>query len=158
MRIRRGPQRAMRISALLIAAGLGAAAEAASTRAIQFTNAQRQAAEFIRADSAIPLTAAQQKTMKDALSAMPAPCCADYSMATCCCPCNLAKSAWGLSKILIVKHRQSAEQVRRAVAEWMRFINPGGFSGDVCFSPGGCNRPFDHNGCGGMKETELAAR
>ena len=47
-----------------------------------------------------------------------------------------------------------AERVRSAVAEWHRSINPGGFTGDACFT-GGCSRAFANNGCGGMEEGRL---
>jgi len=140
-----------------IATGLAVAVAAAPAVGVRFHDTQKQTAEFIAADGSIALSPAQQRVMTEALSTMPAPCCSDYSMATCCCPCNLAKSAWGLSKILIAKHHQNAAQVRKAVSGWVRFVNPRGFSGDACFSDGGCNRAFNRNGCGGMKETELAA-
>lgn len=113
-----------------------------------------QAASFIAYNESIALAVAQQKTMDAALSGIPAPCCAEYSMATCCCPCNLAKSAWGLSKYLIAERGYSAPKVKKTAVEWLSVINPGGFSGDACFS-GGCGRPFAQNGCGGMSEDHL---
>jgi hypothetical protein len=121
---------------------------------ISFTDARRQAAEFIAYDHAITLTTEQQKVMEAALSTIPAPCCAVYSIATCCCPCNLAKSTWGLSKFLIAKQQATAAQVKAAASEWLRFTNPGGYTGDACFTKG-CNRPFAANGCGGMDERHV---
>ncbi len=121
---------------------------------VTFTDAHRQAAEFITYDRSIVLSHEQKKLMDEALSSIPAPCCAQFSMATCCCPCNLAKAAWGLSKFLIADHHYDAPQVKAAVAEWLQFTNPEGYSGDACFTRG-CNRPFDQNGCGGMDEGRI---
>lgn len=121
---------------------------------VSFTDARRQAAEFIAYDHTITLTAEQQKVMDVALSAIPAPCCAAYSIATCCCPCNLAKSTWGLSKLLIAKQHATAAQVKATASEWLRFTNPSGYTGDACFTKG-CNRPFAANGCGGMDERHV---
>jgi hypothetical protein len=122
--------------------------------AVRFTDAPRQAAEFITYYHAIPLTAAQEAIKQEALSKIPAPCCGQFSIATCCCPCNLAKSAWGLAHFLIAKQGYAAPRVRATVEEWLQFSNPGGYSGDACFTRG-CARPFDHNGCGGMDEHRI---
>jgi hypothetical protein len=121
---------------------------------ISFRDARAQAQEFIRENERITLTPEQQKVMSKALSSTPAPCCAQYSVATCCCPCNLARSVWGLSKVLIRKHRASESQVRTAVIEWLAFINPGKSAGNACFT-GGCARPFHKDGCGGMDAKTL---
>jgi hypothetical protein len=110
-----------------------------------------RAATFISYNESINLTPAQQKIMDEALSAIPAPCCAKFSIATCCCPCNLAKSSWGLSKYLIAEKQYSAPMVKKTILDWLHSSNPSGFTGDACFT-GGCNRPFAKNGCGGMKE------
>ncbi len=75
-------------------------------------------------------------------------------MRTCCCPCNLAKSAWGLSRYLIAKKGYSASEVRSAVVGWLAFINPKGFTGNACFK-GGCKRTFPQNGCGGMDAMQV---
>jgi hypothetical protein len=109
------------------------------------------AATLISYNKSITLTSAQQKVMDQALSAIPAPCCAKYSMATCCCPCNLAKSGWGLSKYLITERQYSAPEVKKTVVDWLHAANPSGFTGNACFT-GGCNRPFAQNGCGVMNE------
>jgi hypothetical protein len=122
--------------------------------AVRFTDARRQAAEFIAYDHSIELTHDQKKLMDEALSTIPAPCCAEYSIATCCCPCNLAKSSWGLSKFLIAKQHANAAQVSAAASEWLQFTNPHGYTGDACFTKG-CNRPFASNGCGGMDDRHV---
>lgn len=128
--------------------------QAPAESALRFTDARQQAAEFIAYDSSIALTAEQQKVMDEALSTIPAPCCAQYSIATCCCPCNLAKSTWGLSKFLITKQHASATRVRVAASEWLQFTNPEGYTGDACFTRG-CNRAFAKNGCGGMDDRHI---
>ena len=124
---------------------------------VRFTDARGQAAEFISYEKAIALTAEQEKVMEEALSSIPAPCCKQYSLATCCCPCNLAKSTWGLSKFLIARQHAGAAEVSAAAARWLRFINPNGYSGDACFK-GGCARPFEDNGCGGMDGRHIQER
>ena len=128
----------------------------AQANPIVFENVRAQAAEFIREDDRITLSPEQEKIRKEALSKIAAPCCADYSIATCCCPCNLAKSAWGLSKLLITQHHATASEVKKAVNEWLAFVNSDGFTGDACFT-GGCGRAFHKNGCGGMDAKKLIA-
>lgn len=122
--------------------------------AAKFTDARGQAEEFMSYYRAISLTREQQTVMDEALRPVRAPCCSQNSMAACCCPCNLAKSVWGLSKFLIAQHGYGSAQVRSAVEGWIRFVNPAGFSGDACFTQG-CNRPFGKNGCGGMNDRSL---
>lgn len=124
------------------------------TDAVRFIDARVQAEEFISHYHSIALTHEQQKVMDEALTPMRAPCCNQYSMATCCCPCNFAKSVWGLSKLLIGQHGYDVAEVRSTVEDWVHFINPNGYSGDVC-STRGCNRPFEQNGCGGMDEAHV---
>jgi hypothetical protein len=97
----------------------------------------------------IRLTPQQEAVRKAALSNIPAPCCSNRSAYTCCCPCNLTRTIWGLSKYLIAHEGQDADAVRAAVREWIAFVNPEGFTGNACYT-GGCNRPFHRNGCGGM--------
>jgi hypothetical protein len=97
------------------------------------------------------LTAEEEAVKKEALSKLEAPCCDDNRMDTCCCPCNLAKTAWGLSAYLIHVKHYDATQVRTKVAEWLEFVNPNGFTGDACYTAGGCDRAISSNGCGGMK-------
>ncbi len=121
---------------------------------LAFRNARSQTEQFIDYWSAIRLTPAQERINAEALDAITAPCCKDYSMKTCCCPCNLAKSAWGLSHYLIARKGYGAPQVKTAVVGWLEFINPKGFTGNACFK-GGCTRPFAQNGCGGMDATHV---
>ena len=85
---------------------------------------------------------------------MPAPCCSNFSAATCCCECNLSRSIWGLSKLLITEHKADAEQVRKAVEGWIEALNPSGYEGKTC-TTGRCNLPFKDEGCGGMQEDRL---
>ena len=140
--------------ALIVFGGAALYRWASARRAVTFTDARRQAAEFISYDRSISLTPVQKEIMDQALSSIPAPCCDQFSIATCCCPCNLAKSTWGLSKFLIAKQQATATQVRAAAAEWLQFTNPGGYTGDACFTKG-CNRPFEANGCGGMDDRHI---
>jgi hypothetical protein len=121
---------------------------------IHFTDARRQAAAFIAYDEAIVLTPENEKIMNAGLEAVPAPCCERYSIATCCCPCNLARSTWGLAKLLITEHGADADVVRTAATDWIQVTNPDGYTGDACFT-GGCARSFEDNGCGGMDSTRV---
>lgn len=121
---------------------------------IKFYDAHSQAREFIAYYNSIPLTSEQEQIKSEALSTISAPCCSNYSMSTCCCPCNLAKSAWGLSNLLIAKHNYSAKQVKEAVSEWIHFTNKDGYAGNACYK-GRCNLPFSEDGCGGMDETKI---
>lgn len=103
----------------------------------------------------IELTPEQEAVKKEALEALPAACCSDNTAYTCCCPCNLSKTIWGLSNHLIAEQGANAEEVKKAVQEWTARINPDGYSGDVCYTRGGCGRAFAENGCGGMHESQL---
>ena len=114
-----------------------------------------------------PLTAEQEAVKRDALTPLVAPCCDDNPMYTCCCPCNLAKTVWGLSAYLIVEKDYDATTVREAALQWLRFIrrdyykareleqqglNPstlGVYAGKSCYE-GRCDLPFRQGGCGGM--------
>lgn len=143
------------LGAMLWSADLVAGASRISrSNPITFRDAPGQAREFIRENERITLTPDQQKLMTQALSSIPAPCCADFSAATCCCECNLARSIWGLSKVLIQQHRATEAQVRAAATEWIAFVNPDGFAGNAC-STGGCARSFHDDGCGGMDANAL---
>jgi hypothetical protein len=117
---------------------------------ITFQDVPTQTEQFIAWNESIQLTPAQEAIRVEALSAIPAPCCSDNSAATCCCPCNMAKSVWGLSKHLITEKGAGVAEVRQAAQDWFAFINPEGFSGDVCYT-GGCGKAFHENGCGGMR-------
>ena len=127
---------------------------AAKTSAIKFTDARKQTREFIGYFRSIALTPEQERIKVEALSVLPAPCCSKYSLATCCCPCNMSKAVWGMAAWLITEKGQGVEEVRQAAVDWLAFINPNGFSGQACFN-GGCKRPNAHDGCGGMDEAEL---
>ncbi len=113
-----------------------------------------RAEKYIDYWSAISLTPEQARVKAEALNAIPAPCCSDYTTLTCCCPCNLAKSIWGLSHYLIAKKGYTAAQVKGEVLQWLESINPAGFTGNAC-NKGGCGRPFSKNGCGGMDATQV---
>jgi len=122
---------------------------------IAFGEAKTQAAEFITKYNTIVLTADQMQTRTEALTPIPAPCCREYSIDTCCCPCNLAKSTWGLAGVLIAEHGLDAPAVRSEVERWLEFTNRNGYTGDACHQ-GRCERPFDQNGCGGMDEDRIS--
>lgn len=136
--------------ALLVTAGSAAAPNKADD--LRFTDVAKQTAEFMGYYKSIQLTPEQEAVKKEALTAIPAPCCKENTAFTCCCPCNGAKAWWGLSHYLIAKKGYDAVQVKTKVEEWFRFINPAGFPGNTC-STGGCGRPFHKAGCGGMGET-----
>ncbi len=137
---------------LLATAVLSIAAAPKPTAAdLKFTDVRAQTTEFIVYWKTIKLTSAQEAIKKAALTQLPAPCCPENTAYTCCCPCNMAKSTWGLSAYLIAEKGYDATRLKARVAEWHKFINPAGFSGDVC-ATGGCGRSFAKNGCGGMGE------
>ena len=125
--------------------------------ALTFDGSRAEAERFIGYHRSIQLTPEQEATKREALGAIPAPCCSNFSAATCCCECNLAKTLWGLSNFLITEKDFRAEQVRHSVNAWIQAINPSGFPGDSCFT-GGCGRPFEEGGCGGMHESRLISR
>lgn len=143
---------------------LGAAAGAAAllfggrrlAAEIHFHDVEAQSRRFIEWERAIALTPRQEQIKKAALEAIPAPCCSDNSAYTCCCPCNISRTIWGLSNYLIAKQNAGAEAVRAKVREWTAFINPDGYSGTACYT-GGCARPFRKDGCGGMDAGRLIA-
>jgi hypothetical protein len=124
---------------------------------LTFEGSRAEAERFIGYHRSIHLTPEQEATKREALEAIPAPCCSTFSAATCCCECNLTKTIWGLSNFLIVEKGFGVEQVRDAVNAWTQAINPSGFPGDSCFT-GGCGRPFEEGGCGGMHESRLISR
>jgi len=151
------PAAALAAAALAAAQGgflRGATQQPAAAGAIDFRNARKQAAEFIDYYHSIPLSPDQKEVKNEALSAIPAPCCSEFSIATCCCPCNLAKSVWGLSNYLIARRGYGINQVKTTVKRWIRFTNKSGYSGKACHT-GRCNRPFAEDGCGGMNERRI---
>lgn len=132
---------------------VGATAWAQAPKA---TGVEARARQYISDYHEITLDADQQKVKEEALGSIPAPCCSEYSTLTCCCPCNLAKTVWGLSHGLIARKGAGVEEVRRAVTDWLATVSPDGFSGLACHN-GGCARSFADNGCGGMSESQLLA-
>lgn len=139
------------VAATLLFFGTADGTETApSGSGVEFTDAKAQSAEFIGYYHSIQLDDAQEAIKRAALEPLPAPCCSDNSAYTCCCPCNLSKTIWGLSALLITEHGADADAVRSKVEEWIAFVNPDGYTGNVCTTAGGCPRPFAENGCGGM--------
>lgn len=120
----------------------------------RFTGNRAETERFLGYYESIQLTSEGEANRVEALEALPAPCCAQFSAATCCCECNMARATWGLAKHLIAEDGADADEVRDAVSEWHRAINPDGFSGSACFT-GGCARTFKNDGCGGMKRSDL---
>lgn len=110
-----------------------------------------EAAKYIGDYNSYRLTPDQEGIKTAALEKIKAPCCDDNSMATCCCPCNMAKAVWGMSAYLIVEEGYDARQLEKAVRDWLAAANPNGFSGRACYTSG-CGRSFDQDGCGGMIE------
>ncbi|HVR30249.1 MAG TPA: hypothetical protein VMS86_12035, partial [Thermoanaerobaculia bacterium] len=129
---------------------------AATKGGLELTDVERQTREFLEYERTIQLTPAQQAVFEQALEALPAPCCSDNTALTCCCPCNAARVWWGLAKHLVANLGYDAAATTAKVDEWFRFINPKGWSGDTCYSAGGCAKPFRENGCGGMSAGQLA--
>ncbi len=151
---RGGRARWIAVAAVALAAVLGLTLfleRGTEASPIEFTDVREQTLEFIGYNDSIRLTPEQEAIKKKALTAIPAPCCSDNTVYTCCCPCNMAKTWWGLANHLIANEGYDAEQVQAAVEEWIEFIGPEGFSGNSCYT-GGCMRPFHRNGCGGMHQ------
>jgi hypothetical protein len=125
--------------------------------------------QFLDYYSTIQLTPQQDSIRISALEPLPAPCCDDNPMSTCCCPCVLARSVWGLSKYLITEKKYNAEELREAALQWLKFIrrdyfvlrgleergvDPAVFGlvyEASCYT-GKCNYSFSEGGCGGMVE------
>jgi hypothetical protein len=122
---------------------------------LQFNDVEKQSREFIGYYHTIKLTAEQEAIKAEVLKAMPAACCRDSSAYTCCCPCNLSKTLWGLSNYVIAQKGANAVQLKEVVDAWVAFTNTNGYTGDACYQ-GGCERGFYNNGCGGMDESRLA--
>ncbi len=121
---------------------------------IEFTDVQKQTLQFIEYYNTIELTREQGQIKFEALSELPAVCCASNSAYTCCCVCNLSRTVWGLTAYLITERDYDVKQIQAAVKKWTKFVNPEGFSGEACFR-GGCGRSFENNGCGGMNPHRL---
>jgi len=136
-------------------AGPPTAAPAPAVRSgVVFSGARDETERFIAYYQSIRLTPEQERVKVEALASIPAPCCSNNPLATCCCPCNMAKAAWGLSAWLITEKGYGVAQVQQAARDWLAAANPGGFSGDSCYS-GGCTRPIRENGCGGMDQGKV---
>jgi hypothetical protein len=121
---------------------------------VVFSGTRDETKRFIEYYQSIRLTPEQEQVKVEALASIPAPCCSENPLATCCCPCNMAKAAWGLSAWLISEKSYGVVQVRQAARDWLAAANPGGFSGDACAN-GGCTRPIRENGCGGMDHEQV---
>ncbi len=135
---------------LVLAAGFAAFATLqAADDDLVFHDVKAQTAEFMGYYKSIQLTPEQEAVKKEALTALPAPCCSDNTAYTCCCPCNMSMTIWGLSNYLVAEKGIDAEALKAKVQEWIAFINPKGFSGEVCYK-GQCGRSFANGGCGGM--------
>ena len=150
-------KRRVRLSLLLLALMLTFqfASPEEKKKGIKFTDVQKQTEEFIGYYHSIKLTPEQEKIKNEALSKIPAPCCSEFTQATCCCPCNLAKSVWGLSNYLIVKENYDPGKLKEAALQWIHFINRDGFDGQSC-GTGRCPTPFHEGGCGGMNESHIS--
>ncbi len=146
-------------TAILLCAGLvhlSLASENGQASASLFfeKDARSLAALYIHYYKTIPLTVVQARIKDEALASIPAPCCSDNSIKTCCCPCNLAKATWGLTHYLIAEKNYKVQQVRQTVLDWIQHTNPKGYSGNACYI-GRCAKPFAKNGCGGMNDRHI---
>lgn len=133
--------------------GFGSSSATAADE-IVFQDAEAQARQFIEWERTIHLNPDQERIKKAALSAIPAPCCSDNSAYTCCCPCNMSRTIWGLANHMIARQGADAAAVRVKAKEWIAYINPNGYDGKACYT-GRCPRPFREDGCGGMKASQL---
>ncbi|GAB4239209.1 MAG: hypothetical protein Kow00109_13990 [Acidobacteriota bacterium] len=122
--------------------------------AIVFRDVAEQSRQFIKYYLEIQLSAEQQRIFDAALRSEKAVCCDDHPMADCCCVCNLSRTVWGLAKHLIANLQLDASETRRAVKEWLTFVNPAEFSGETCYVQR-CNNPYHEDGCGGMDPNQL---
>ena len=115
---------------------------------------EAQSREFMALYEEIKLTPEQEAIKKAALEQLPAPCCSDNTAYTCCCPCNLSLTVWGMSAHLIANLGYDAEQVKTKAEEWFALTTQGSHTGDACYT-GGCMKGFSNNGCGGMSPHQL---
>lgn len=136
----------------------------------KFTGTREEALGFMKYNREIVLSLAQEVVLREALDKkdsmkkpiVSAPCCADETAFTCCCECNNKRAVHGLSKKLI-REGFSAIDVRTNVQAWLKIINPSSYAGsrDVSASAcyvGGCGKPLNSDGCGGMEEKNLIFR
>lgn len=148
-----------------------AGAETAYGIPLSWDNAQTFADWFYE----IQLAPEQAVVVEEALKTIPAPCCDDNSVFSCCCTkngriCNLTRSARGLAQWLVSQRGYGVEEVRAAVEEWLRFLKPDYYLAralesqgldpadhglaaheayESCYQ-GQCEAPLDAGGCGGM--------
>lgn len=146
--------RAAVLMALFCLPLLAAGPEPKSGKELKFYDVRKQTMEFMGYYQSIKLTPDQEKIKADALSRMEAPCCKEFTMATCCCPCNLAKSVWGLSNYLVSVQKLPADRVAETVKTWIQFAYENGYTGDAC-SKDRCNVAFKQDGCGGMNDQNV---
>ena len=123
---------------------------------LDFSDPQARTPDLLRLYEEIELTAEQEAIKKEALEAIPAACCSDNTAYTCCCPCNLSRTVWGLSAWLITEQGADAETVRSEVERWYGAVNSGEFPGNTCYTAGGCGKPFANGGCGGMNPAHVS--
>lgn len=121
---------------------------------LKLNDVEVQTKKFISYYRSIKLSPAQENIKKRALSGIPAPCCANYPMSTCCCPCNFAKSVWGMSNFLVAMKGYDVGKLKEAVTAWIQYTHRKGFSGDAC-NKNRCDAAFHNDGCGGMKEGRI---
>ena len=145
---------------IFLLAGLGAGFQAIAGEeevdwsSGKYTGSEEEVLTLMAFYDAIELSDEQEAVRMEALGPLPAACCNEFSMATCCCECNLSRSIWGLSKHLIAERGADAMTVRSAVEAWVATINPGGYEGKTCMT-GQCGKPFKEDGCGGMNKHHL---
>ncbi len=142
----------------LLAAGLTAGSALAVLAAgadLTFEGSRAEVERLMGHYESITLTAEQEAVRVAALEPLPAPCCSNFSAATCCCECNLSRATWGLSKHLISNLGYGANEVRETVQRFHAAVNPSGYPGDTC-STGRCGSPMHEAGCGGMNPAHLA--
>ncbi len=145
------------LTALVVGFGAGAEAskdDGARWLAGEFEGSREEVLKLMAYYESIRLTPEQEQVRRQALGPVPAYCCKDFSAATCCCECNLSRSLWGLSKVLIAEHGAGALAVRAAVKSLIEVLNPSGYQGNTC-PTGRCNLPFKEGGCGGMDKNRL---
>ncbi len=148
--------------AILIALAFWSCGDSSTTAAVAYADDPIGALlaspmeKLIEHDAKIELTAEQEEIKRAALTAIPAPCCNDRTAYTCCCTCNLARAWWGLSKVLITEHGQSAAEVQANVEQWIQELRPKGFAGDSCYT-GRCSTAARHDGCSGMDPNRIVS-
>lgn len=136
-----------------VASGSGETDAPASKKPAAARDVRALTARYIGWSDSILLTPEQQQIKAEVLSSIPTVCCSKFSMLTCCCACNMAKTIWGLSNHMLAHEGADARKLRAAVLGWTRLVGKG-FTGDACLA-GGCGRPFAKNGCGGMDSEKV---